>query len=276
MSEASSGKICFLICPIKEPDSDARKRSDMVCKYLIEPIVQPFGYDVVRADRISEPGTITHQIIEQIINAELLVADLTDGNPNVFYELAVRHAIKKPFVHLIHSDQAQKIPFDVAGTRTIQYSEDVPLFEKAKEELESQIRSIEAGDFEFHSPISMTIDLTNLRESGSELNKNIGTIIEGIIEIRSQISDIKGELHLRREQIKGIYSDQELKKHAILNEIMEIEHNIERLEKSKLDNKLSEIQIRNIDAEIESLKKKKSALLWRWSISINMSNYFSQ
>jgi len=51
---------------------------------------------VIRADKISEPGIITTQIIGHIVDAELVIADLTDKNPNVFYELAIRHAIRNP------------------------------------------------------------------------------------------------------------------------------------------------------------------------------------
>ena len=61
--------------------------------------------------RAPRPGLITAQVIQNLVEWELVIADLSEHNPNVFYELAVRHALKKPIVQLIQA--GQKIPFDV-------------------------------------------------------------------------------------------------------------------------------------------------------------------
>jgi hypothetical protein len=55
-------------------------------------------FKAIRADRISKGGIITDQVIQQVVEAPLVIADLTDGNGNVFYELALRHAIQKPVI----------------------------------------------------------------------------------------------------------------------------------------------------------------------------------
>src|SRR5688500_15553907 len=109
MSTKKEKKICFVISPIGEEDSETRKRSDLVLKHIITPPIDQSGYEVVRADKISEPGIITTQIIQYIVDAPLVVADLTERNPNVFYELALRHAIRKPLVQLIK--KGESIPF---------------------------------------------------------------------------------------------------------------------------------------------------------------------
>ena len=75
-------KICFVIAPIGEPESDTRKRSDQVLQYIIRPAVESFGYKAVRADKIADPGIITNQIIRHIINDPLVIADLTGQNAN--------------------------------------------------------------------------------------------------------------------------------------------------------------------------------------------------
>ena len=51
--------------------------------------MKEIGYEAVRADEIAEPGSITSQIMQRIFDDDLVVADLTDHNPNVFYELSV-------------------------------------------------------------------------------------------------------------------------------------------------------------------------------------------
>ena len=157
-------KICFFIAPIGETDSKIRKRSDQVLKYIIEPVAHECGYKPFRADQISEPGYITPQIMEYIFKSPLVIADLTGGNPNVFYELAVRHVTKKPFVQIIN--KGEKIPFDIAQMRTIQIDvHNLDSVEEGKREIIKQIRAIEEGKKEIQSPLSTIIDINILQPS---------------------------------------------------------------------------------------------------------------
>jgi hypothetical protein len=71
----------------------------------------------VRADQIGKPGMITAQVIEHLANARVVIADLSFHNPNVFYEVALRHACRKPIVQLIRT--IDPIPFDLDQFRTI-------------------------------------------------------------------------------------------------------------------------------------------------------------
>lgn len=89
-------KSCFVISPIGEPDSDTRKRADQILKHVVKPAVAECGYTAVRADEIDKPGIITSQVIQRVVTDPLVIADLTERNPNVFYELAIRHALRKP------------------------------------------------------------------------------------------------------------------------------------------------------------------------------------
>ncbi len=105
--------ICFVIAPIGETGSEIRMRSDQVLNHIIRPAAKEFGYEVMRADQLSEPGVITSQVVKHILDDAIVVADLTSRNPNVFYELAIRHAIRKPYVQVIQ--RGEEKPFDVAG-----------------------------------------------------------------------------------------------------------------------------------------------------------------
>ena len=157
-------KICFFIAPVGETDSEIRKRSDQVLKHIIEPVAHECGYKPLRADQISEPGYITPQIMEYIFESPLVIADLTGGNPNVFYELAVRHVAKKPFVQIIN--KGEKIPFDIAQMRTIQIDvHNLDSVEEGKREIIKQIRAIEEGKKEIQSPLSTIIDINILQPS---------------------------------------------------------------------------------------------------------------
>jgi hypothetical protein len=88
-------KTCFVIAPIGEDGSETRKRSDQILDHIIKPAVTECGYTAVRADKIEKPGVITSQVIQHVVEDDLIVADLTERNPNVFYELAVRHATRR-------------------------------------------------------------------------------------------------------------------------------------------------------------------------------------
>ena len=136
-------KACFVISPIGPADSATRKRSDMALKHVFKSALEPLGYEVTRADEISVPGSITLQVLERVLEADLVIADLTEHNPNVFYELAVRHASEKPVIHVI--DAAQTIPFDIADLRAIRLELDLNGAEKAKAEIQAQTEQIEHG-----------------------------------------------------------------------------------------------------------------------------------
>jgi hypothetical protein len=184
---------CFVIAPIGDPDSDIRKRSDQVLRHVIAPAVERCGYRAVRADQISEPGMITSQVIQHIVDDPLVVADLTGRNPNVFYELAIRHAIRKPLVQLIK--KGEQIPFDVAGTRTIHVDHhDLDSVEEAKAEIIRQIESLENNSKDIETPISVSLDLQLLRQSENPEERSLGDLLAAITEVRTGLASLDKRL----------------------------------------------------------------------------------
>jgi hypothetical protein len=189
MTTIQEKKICFIISPIGEDDSDTRKRSDQVLKHIINGAVEQLGYEVIRADKISEPGIITHQILQHIVDAPLVIADLTERNPNVFYELALRHAIRKPLIQLIK--KGELIPFDVAATRIIQFDlHNLDSVEAAKVEIVAQVKSLESGKNDTDNPISVSLDLKVLKESGNPEERSLADIVEAISDLRLAVTSV--------------------------------------------------------------------------------------
>ena len=186
--ENESTKDCFVIAPISEEGSEIRDRSDKVLEHIIKPVVKESGYKAVRADEISEPGIITSQIIQHLIDDDLVIADLTGRNPNVYYELAVRHVVKKPIVQIIQAGES--IPFDVAGTRTIHVDHcDLNSVANCKGELLKQILAVEKDPSRVDTPVSVAIDLEFLRKSENPLEKSSAEIISMLQDIRSMVGD---------------------------------------------------------------------------------------
>jgi hypothetical protein len=186
-------KTCFVIAPIGEPESETRKRSDQILKHIVAPAAKECGYEAMRADHISEPGIITSQVIQHIAEDPLVLADLTDRNPNVFYELAIRHAIKKPLVQIIKKGEA--IPFDVAGTRTVHVDHhDLDSVEEAKTEIVKQIKSVEKDASQVDTPISVALDLQLLKHSENPEQRSLADMLQAISELRSRLLSIDKRL----------------------------------------------------------------------------------
>ena len=147
---------CFYITPIGHVDTEERKHSDLFLESIVQPALEPFNLRVVRADQIDKPGVITKQIIDYLVHSKLVIVDLSFHNPNVFYELAIRHMMRKPVVQITRKN----IPFDVNTVRTIVidtvtiYSL-VPKLEAHKSEIAAQVRQALENPDSADNPISM-------------------------------------------------------------------------------------------------------------------------
>lgn len=117
----STKEQCFVITPIGDDNSDIRRHIEGIIDAVIRPALED-QYEIVVAHRISTPGSITKQIIEAIYNAKLVIANLTNCNPNVMYELALRHGIGKPVIMI--AAVGTKLPSDIMMQRTIFYRND--------------------------------------------------------------------------------------------------------------------------------------------------------
>jgi hypothetical protein len=88
------------------------------------PAIKEAGFEPVRADELFTTGSVVEQIWEQIEKAKLLLADLSGKNPNVFYELGLAHAARKPVVFT--AGQLEDVPFDLRHLRVIIYETQEP------------------------------------------------------------------------------------------------------------------------------------------------------
>jgi len=177
MNNMTATKTLFIISPIGPRNSDIRKHFDKVRNHIIDPVASDKGYTTLRSDNIARPGRITSQIIEHLKNDDLVVADLSRKNPNVYYELAIRHAVKKSVILIGESEL--DIPFDLAAQRVISYSLDPDDIINAKAQLTSQIDSVESENFIVDSPMTDTIDISSQSVSSEEQTlKRILAILE--------------------------------------------------------------------------------------------------
>lgn len=135
-------KTCFVICPLDRRNSRVRHRSDQLLKHIIEPVVCPLGFEVTRGDLVQDEKTIPDSISAHIFNDYLVIADLTDCNPNVFYELGKRHAWGGRCIHF--TQDISSLPFDLSHHRVIEYSFDDPeTLENARRKLRVSIQALD-------------------------------------------------------------------------------------------------------------------------------------
>lgn len=181
---------CFVISPIGEEGTETRVRADQVLNHIIRPAAKELGYEpVIRADEIAEPGLITTQVIQHLIEDPMVIADLTGRNPNVFYELAVRHAIKLPVVQIIA--QHEPIPFDVSQARTIPVDyHDLDSVARCRAELAKQMSSAESNPGDADNPISVTLELQSLRGSENPADQRSAEIIELLYTVIARVDAI--------------------------------------------------------------------------------------
>ena len=119
--------ICFMIMPYgtkpvldrDDPEAPAQVNFDHLWQVALKPAIDELGYDAVRADQ-DLGALIIHEMIERLAISDLVIADVTIGNANVYYEIGVRHAAKRQGCVLIAAQWAKPL-FDLQQMRRIPY-----------------------------------------------------------------------------------------------------------------------------------------------------------
>lgn len=177
---------CFFIAPIGAEGSPERKRSDGVLDFIVGRAADELGLSAVRADKIAEPGQITLQVVEHVLGARAAVVDLTDLNPNVFYELAIRHTARLPVALIAEKDCT--LPFDIAQMRTIFFDHtDLHSADACRRQIVDHLReALDSGAVD--SPIATAVDM-RVMQSGSAVERSIADLVSTVEDVaRSQRS----------------------------------------------------------------------------------------
>jgi len=124
---------------------------DRIFSDLIKPALEEVGYDVKRADSIVSAQNILKDVVRGIAEADLVIADLTSINPNVFYELGIAHTMQKLTVLLAQS--IEDVPFDLRSYRVIPYSirfDEAPQLLQALKKIAEKAKGADLG---FGNPV---------------------------------------------------------------------------------------------------------------------------
>lgn len=140
IGDCSSRERCFVVTPIGSEGDPIRRHIDGVIKAAIKPVLEADGYQVIAAHTMSESGTIDKQIFKELYEDKLVIANLTQNNPNVMYEQAARHCFGKPVI--IIAEEGSVLPFDILRERTIFYINDAQGILDLRERLQRAVESI--------------------------------------------------------------------------------------------------------------------------------------
>lgn len=186
-------KKCFVISPIGNEESETRKHADKVFRHIIAPVCESTGFEPIRVDKLDRTDTITQTIIEALNSAELVIADITGHNPNVFYEMGYRASTGRPIIHL--RSKSEDIPFDVAGIRAFDYDlSDLDSVEEVKSRLSKTIKAIP-----FEEPAAPCVPgESQSKESGGDMTQMI-VMLYGIHDELRQMRE-----ELRRKDTETI------------------------------------------------------------------------
>jgi hypothetical protein len=197
-------KRCFVVGPIGEPDSETRIHADWLLEEIIQPVlVELGGFEIMRADQIAQPGMIDAQIIRQLTEAELVIADLSTLNPNAFYEIGIRHMAQKPIIHIQLIED--KIPFDVSLYRAIKFARTRPSdLRRAREELKRAVSAVFAEGYQVDNPVTRARGQIKLEEGATPEQK---LILDQISELQDRLNALEGTGASALEIAEGMVND---------------------------------------------------------------------
>ena len=112
-------KTCFVIMPFSDPEGYEIGHFDSIYKYTFAPAIEAAGYEPERIDENTVSNLIHGKMINELINAPMVLCDLSTNNPNVLYELGIRHAFDKPVV--LVQEMGQDRIFDIGAITSVEY-----------------------------------------------------------------------------------------------------------------------------------------------------------
>lgn len=204
---------CFVVGPIGDPyaehgspEHEAYEHHLGIFEQVIAPACEKYGITAVRADGIAHAGDINDQICRHVIDSDLVIADVSGGNPNVMYELGLRHITGKPTIHV---GEAGQLPFDIASIRTIRYQRARSHLAGARKEIENALEVGLQDGFELLTPARVlrglqTVDGPLPAESGNAEEEDSPGLLDEFVAIEDGLDDMAADMEAITKSIDTI------------------------------------------------------------------------
>jgi len=196
-------KTCYAIMPYGGNEQSAKDRFNTVYQlYIMIPALEK-GFRVLREDIQAQPGSITTNIVHHLAEAELVIADLSNNNWNVAYELGIRHCLVKGRTILL-CDSKTNLNFDIRGFNVIRYDGDNPVAdmfsiqEMVRKAITVRLKSPTKADNLVHEAFSFAHDTlisyldnpeADIASELGQLKADFETISEENVQLREQLAN---------------------------------------------------------------------------------------
>lgn len=183
-------KPCFIITPIGQAGSDTYIKTEGLINSVLTPVLKDFGYYPRPAHKIDNSGSITKQIVDNVINCDLVIANLTGVNPNVMYELAIRHSFGKKVLTL--AEIGTQLPFDIQAQRTVFYEDSMHGSEHLKPELSKKLRTLideSTAETRKNSPVFEAVrDIATLNKLPEDQRGAVSLILSKLNSLEDKVN----------------------------------------------------------------------------------------
>src|SRR5574342_52887 len=171
MNQNLVGKKCFVIMPFGEKEVDGKPINfNKIYTDFIKSAVTELGIECVRCDEIAETGWIHSKMFKHIFESDVAVVDITSLNPNVFYELGIRHALNK-YVTVLIRKVGTSMPFNIQGFQMLEYNpESAESIASCKKEMGEFIQNGLASNA-VDSPVYEVLDNLTVEVKSRRLSK---------------------------------------------------------------------------------------------------------
>ena len=214
MSEQKK-RVCYAIMPYGGDDENLKGRFNMVYQLFMMIPAGEEGFILQREDFNPQSGTITQNIVRHLAEDDLVIADLSNHNWNVAYELGIRHTLMKGRTVLL-CDEKSDLKFDIRGFNVIRYNGDNPsvnMFEiqrKVREAISDRVKSPVKADNIVHETFSFPFDRmidcmgfngTETEQQLLKLRNDYAALMDSYSELKKQLEDIEnnGESRIPRQ-----------------------------------------------------------------------------
>jgi len=196
-------KRCFVIMPFSQTtEKHSTLYWDNFFMKFIKPAIEKFGYSCSRSK--AQPSNIIKDILKELLEVDLVLAVLTDFNANVWYELGIRHALRKGTIMII--EEGERLPFDISQYGVIMYSDTIVGVSDFEEKLESFIVRIETDKPADSPAIDFlgSVTLNDYQQRVDDLETSYRSKLDKIVQL---LQDLQND---RTKTVNGKGAKQEI------------------------------------------------------------------
>lgn len=202
-------KKCFVIMPVSRTNSCTEDEWTGIFEHMIKPAVtgSRLGFECERAK--PRTGAFIKDILEGLNRADVVIADLTDRNPNVCYELGIRHTLKKRTILIAQNIDA--VPSDLQPYWVITYEKDLTGADKLKRRIREILRKMQKNPEKPDSPVADFLEVKHIEVSSIEksatvkkLNALISELSRNLDRATPIIKRARKNRRLRKENKQGV------------------------------------------------------------------------